>query len=87
MAEQIEIEVGQDPYEEETVEVFIDEDGLTAFGDEFDEDYEISFGENIAEVMDDSALGELASKITSLNMSEKHVEKPSKTCISKSIDW
>ena len=65
MAEQIEIEVGQDPYEEETVEVFIDEDGLTAFGDEFDEDYEISFGENIAEVMDDSALGELASKITS----------------------
>ena len=65
MAEQIEIEVGQDPYEEETVEVFIDEDGLTAFGDEFDEDYEISFGENIAEVMDDAALGELASKITS----------------------
>ena len=65
MAEQIEIEVGQDPYEEETVEVFIDEDGLTAFGDEFDEDYEISFGENISEVMDDAALGELASKITS----------------------
>jgi len=65
MAEQIEIEVGQDPFEEETVEVFIDDEGSTTFGDEFDEDYAISFGENIADILEDSALGELASKITS----------------------
>ena len=65
MAEQIEIEVGQDPFEEETVEVFIDDEGSTTFGDEFDEDYAISFGENIADILEDSVLGELASKITS----------------------
>ena len=65
MAEQIEIEVGQDPFEEETVEVFIDDEGSTTFGDEFDEDYAISFGENIADILEDSTLGELASKITS----------------------
>lgn len=65
MAEQIEIEVGQDPFEEETVEVFIDDEGSTTFGDEFDEEYAISFGENIADILEDSTLGELASKITS----------------------
>ena len=65
MAEQIEIEVGQDPFEEETVEVFIDDEGSTTFGDEFDEEYAISFGENIADILEDSVLGELASKITS----------------------
>jgi len=65
MAEQFEIEVEEEPFEDETVEVFIDDEGLASFGDEFDEEYAISFGENIAEILDESTRGELASKITS----------------------
>ena len=65
MAEQFEIEVEEEPFEDETVEVFIDDEGIASFGDEFDEDYAISFGENIAEILDESTRGELASKITS----------------------
>ena len=65
MAEQFEIEVEEEPLEDEVVEVFIDDEGIASFGDEFDEDYAISFGENIAEILDESTRGELASKITS----------------------
>ena len=65
MAEQFEIEVEEEPLEDEVVEVFIDDEGVASFGDEFDEDYAISFGENIAEILDESTRGELASKITS----------------------
>jgi len=65
MAEQFEIEVEEEPFEDEVVEVFIDDEGVASFGDEFDEDYAISFGENIAEILDESTRGELASKITS----------------------
>lgn len=65
MAEQFEIEVEEESFEDEVVEVFIDDEGVASFGDEFDEDYAISFGENIAEILDESTRGELASKITS----------------------
>ena len=65
MAEQFEIEVEEEPLEDEVVEVFIDDEGIASFGDEFDEDYAISFGENIAEILDEATRGELASKITS----------------------
>ena len=44
MAEQFEIEVEEEPLEDEVVEVFIDDEGIASFGDEFDEDYAISFG-------------------------------------------
>ena len=65
MAEQFEIEVEEEPLEDEVVEVFIDDEGIASFGDEFDEEYAISFGENIAEILDESTRGALASKITS----------------------
>jgi hypothetical protein len=65
MAEQFEIEVEEEPFEDEVVEVYIDDEGTTSFGDEFDEEYAISFGENIAEILDESTRGALASKITS----------------------
>ena len=65
MAEQFEIEVEEEPFEDEVVEVYIDDEGIASFGDEFDEEYAISFGENIAEILDESTRGALASKITS----------------------
>ena len=65
MAEQFEIEVEEEPFEDEVVEVYIDDEGTASFGDEFDEEYAISFGENIAEILDESTRGALASKITS----------------------
>ena len=65
MAEQFEIEVEEEPFEDEVVEVYIDDEGTTSFGDKFDEEYAISFGENITEILDESTRGALASKITS----------------------
>ena len=65
MAEQYEFEIDEEPVEDENVDIFIDDEGVSSMNEFSEEDYEISFGENVAEILEDSTLSELASKITS----------------------
>ena len=51
------------PPEEETSEVFFDEDGSAIVGFNPEEEYNVPFGDNIAEVLDDSVLAQVSSEL------------------------